>query len=70
MEDKNRKDNELFIQATELLRELMRNEHLYEDIAKMQRIINTKNIKKWKRNKRSNWEISCMSNYKNMINKF
>ena len=46
MQDKNRKDNELFIQATELLRVLMRNEHLYEDIAKMLRIINTKNILK------------------------
>ena len=52
MEDKNRKDNELFIQATELLRELMRNEHLYEDIAKIQRIINTKNIKKMKKKKK------------------
>ena len=53
MEDKNRKDNELFIQATQLIKRLiMRNEHLYEDIAKMQRIINTKNIKKMKKKKK------------------
>ena len=57
MEDKNRKDNELFIQATELLREPMRNEHLYEDIAKMQRIINTKNMKKMKKKKMRNFMI-------------
>ena len=57
MEDKNRKDNELFIKTTDLLRELMRNEHLYEDIAKMQRIINTKNIKKIKKKKMRNFMI-------------
>ena len=44
MEDKNRKDNELFIQATELIKRLiMRNEHLYEDIAKKKKIIIYKN---------------------------
>ena len=50
MKDKNEKNNELFNQATELIKRLiMRNEHLYEDIAKMKRIINTKNIKKRKK---------------------
>ena len=45
MKDKNEKNNELFNQATELIKRLiMRNEHMYKDIAKMQRIINTKNI--------------------------
>ena len=47
MKNKNRKDNELFIQATQLIERLiMGNEHLYEDIAKIKRIINKKILKK------------------------
>ena len=44
MEDKNRKDNELFTQATQLIKRLiMRNEHMYKDIAKKKKIIIYKN---------------------------
>ena len=53
MKDNKEKNNELFNQATELIKQLiMRNEHMYKDIAKMQRIINTKNIKRMKKKKK------------------
>ena len=44
MKDKNEKNNELFNQATELIKRLiMRNEHMYKDIAKKKKIIIYKN---------------------------
>ena len=44
MKDNKEKNNELFNQATELIKQLiMRNEHMYKDIAKKKKIIIYKN---------------------------
>ena len=44
MKDNKEKNNELFNQATELIKRLiMRNEHMYKDIAKKKKIIIYKN---------------------------